>query len=124
MVELLQYAFIAAPYLIAFGLAIGLVAFCLTAFRSPTAGIALYILLFWFDALFPDAPPLQLGLFIYVADVVSVMVGLVALLRALFARSRPPIPGTRSPASPPRSGILSRSSASSRPTSTQSSNAC
>ena len=92
MVELLQYAFIAAPYLIAFGLAIGLVAFCLTAFRSPTAGIALYILLFWFDALFPDAPPLQLGLFIYVADLVAITVGLVALLRAFFAGSRPPAP--------------------------------
>lgn len=90
--ELLQYLFIAVPYLVMAGLAIGLCLFFVTAFRSPTAGLVLVGLLCLFDTLVPNAAPLQLGLLIYVPDIVSVMLGVVALLRALFVRNRPPIP--------------------------------
>ncbi len=89
--ELLRYLFISIPYLLAAGLAIGLCAFAVSAFRSPTAGLVLVALLGLFETLLPNAAPIQFGLQIYVPDIVSVMLGMVALMRVLFSRSRAPV---------------------------------
>lgn len=91
MIELLQYLFLAMPYVVVVALALLICIFLVTAYRTPTAGLVAVGFLCWFETLIPNAAPLQLGLQIYVPDIISILLGLLAFMRAIFSRNRPPL---------------------------------
>ncbi|WP_395703433.1 O-antigen ligase family protein [Aquabacterium sp.] len=91
MLEALRIAYVALPFAFAVLLALLLCVFVVAAFRSSRVGLLAVALLCGFDTLLPQAGPIDLGLKIYVPDIVTGLVGLVALLRLLLARRRAPI---------------------------------
>jgi O-antigen ligase len=89
--ELLSYAFTAMPYVVA--VLLGLLAplagvLCYSHFQ---AGILLVIGMFAIEALYMFVGGISLGLSLYYTDFALVFILLVALLRLLLAKGRPPL---------------------------------
>lgn len=91
MLEALQVAFFAMPFVVALLLGLLLCIFLVAASGSPTVGVVLLALQCLLDILLAGLGPLQLGINVYLADITFSLLGLIALLRAVLLRQRPPI---------------------------------
>jgi len=91
MLEALQVAFFAMPFVVALLLAMLLCVFVVAATGSPTVGVVLVALQCLLDILLSGLGPLQLGINVYLADITFSLLGLIALLRAVLVRKRPVI---------------------------------
>jgi hypothetical protein len=89
MMELLAGIFIAAPYLIAAALGLGLAILCVMCYGRFGAGLAVITVVFALDVITQSSPLLNLGITLYVADLPMIFIGAVAGLRWLLRKDIP-----------------------------------
>lgn len=88
--EALSYFLFSVPYMLALLLGLALPVLVLQIYRSVGFGIGLIAALFTFEAFVPGLEGFQLGIRLYVPDLVTLVIGATTLLRFLTQRSARP----------------------------------
>lgn len=86
---ILSYFFLSMPFIVMFGLGLLLPALIVLGYSNYLAGLVIIVATYVLDAFFMGGAGLRLGLNLFVTDIGLIIVGVVAILRFLFAKDFP-----------------------------------